>query len=596
MRLAHLSRQTSDVAMLGLCRRVKDMNPVQHSSTNSYKILRKIGEGGMGEVFEAWDEAHQRKVAVKFLNDTANLERFENEALALARVRHQHVVELFHYGLLDGRYYMAMEHVDGLSVGEYGQRYPVDLATLLDFFIQMTSALAAVHEQGITHCDIKPSNIILDRSLRCKLIDFGIATLGSGARGPEVMGTVNYLAPEIVGGAMATSLSDIYSLGLVFYHLLTGEIPFHGASNEETVDKIRTSPLVFDPRFNSLIPENLRRVIFRMTSKAARMRHKSCDELLTELKTIKVADLPVDLHAKVQAHIVILNRSEVQTYCQRLAFLERRLVENIAISGAPVGAELMVPEQTIHEAISRFERAKNAWQEQGRQKLQTKPPAQNLPKIMWTVLGVLAFWFGVTVTQGPSFNQSNLASHSLPKRPKYKEGDSYRIRASLFEAEGLSRQYTEHWTIRNLGRGEVQWSNGNDGELTLSRDFYLPALKIRQVAETSDLDSELSAAGPSLFKVPLGTVVQNRVSMTLTASKRHWDFSWQCSMQAGQTVSTKFGNLEAYKIVCTSEDGPIQSDAYVYAPAIHYWLTRDFLLRDGLTHAHYELLSYELAH
>jgi hypothetical protein len=142
----------------------------------------------------------------------------------------------------------------------------------------------------------------------------------------------------------------------------------------------------------------------------------------------------------------------------------------------------------------------------------------------------------------------------------------------------------------------VDLSNNGHGEMTVSDDFYLPAFRIHDVAETSDLESRRLTVGPSLFAVPLGTEVLDKMEMTLAESKRHWEFTWQCHMQNGQPTQWRQEVLNTFRIICSSEDAPILSDTYLYAPALHYWLSRDLLLRDGLTHAHYELIGYELAH
>jgi len=585
------------------------------------RILRKLGEGGMGEVYEAWEESSNRRVAIKILarGSLASADlvtRFRNEGLTLSKVSHPNVVSLYAIGEIDGREYMTMEYVDGVAVSAFFDTYTCSLKSTLEMFIQMAEGLACAHEAKIIHRDIKPGNIIIDQSMNCKIIDFGIAKVNSD-QSPDsktakdiVMGTVNFLSPEVVMGRASTALSDIYSLGLVFYHVLTGEIPFAGQSSLEILEKIRSSPLALDPRFNVLFPEDLRQIVFRMTAKSPSMRYQSAREVAEELRRVDFSQWPDDLLVPHSPQCKISNRDEIYTFChaQGYALPEMRLIVNLASIFVDSSTEdVFIDPATIALAIARFKAAKEQLESkraENTRRLQTQPRAGSRPKMMWSALGAFllictAYFTNVreyAPMDGEIMDMSSRRGMHVPEKPHFKPGDQFHIRVSLFEATGMSRKYTENWTVVNVQPGRVDLSNNGHGEMTLSDDFYLPALRLSGVAETSDLESHRAASSPSLFTVPIGTETMDKVEMTLTESKRHWEFIWQCHMQIAPPTPWKQDMLKTYRIICSSEDGPILSDSYLYAPALHFWLSRDLLLRDGLTHAHYELIGNELAH
>jgi serine/threonine protein kinase len=204
-----------------------------------YRILAPLGVGGMGAVYLAVDQASGQRVALKLLRpahppDPFAQERFQREAHVLASLHHPQIVRLAACGWVGATPYLAMEYVPGPNLKTLLRRQgPLAEATALRLTSQVAAALAASHDQGVIHGDVKPSNILLDAGGNVKLIDFGIAHL---TRGPalrdsrEVFGSPPYLAPEQAQGAPAGERTDLYSLGMVLYELLTGQVPFAGSS------------------------------------------------------------------------------------------------------------------------------------------------------------------------------------------------------------------------------------------------------------------------------------------------------------------------------------------------------------------------------
>ena len=200
-----------------------------------YQIQRVIGGGGMANVYLARDIILDRDVAIKvlrpeFANDPEFIERFDREAQAATSLAHPNIVNIYDVGEEDNILYMAMEYVDGLTLKEYIHEHgPLPVPEAIEIMKQLTDAIAHAHMNGLIHRDIKPQNILVDSYGRVKVTDFGIAIALSATsltQTNSILGSVHYLSPEQARGGMATKKSDIYSLGIVFFELLTGQLPF----------------------------------------------------------------------------------------------------------------------------------------------------------------------------------------------------------------------------------------------------------------------------------------------------------------------------------------------------------------------------------
>src|SRR5437773_9006578 len=201
-----------------------------------YRISARIGTGGMADVYVAHDEHLGRDVALKMLHrrfaqDQEFVERFRREASAAAGLQHPNVVGVFDRGEYDGTYYIAMEFVRGRTLKDLiAREAPLDQERTLDITIQVLKAAGFAHRRGVIHRDFKPQNVIVDDDDRVKVTDFGIARAGASeiTETGSIMGTAQYLSPEQAQGAAAEDTSDLYSIGIVLYEMLTGELPFTG--------------------------------------------------------------------------------------------------------------------------------------------------------------------------------------------------------------------------------------------------------------------------------------------------------------------------------------------------------------------------------
>ena len=260
-----------------------------------YEILRFIGGGGMSRVYLAHDIILDRDVAIKILNyDFSNEEdlkrRFMREALSATSLTHPHIVDIYDVDEDGTIHYLVMEFVEGQTLKEYiTSNGPLTPEQALPIMQQLVSAISNAHYNGIIHRDIKPQNILMDRDGNVKITDFGIAMALSATvhtRTNSVLGTVHYLSPEQARGGMATKKSDVYSLGIVFYELLTGELPFSGESAVSIALKHLQEDIPSVRKLYPSIPQSVENVIFKSTAKDAISRYKSADDMQEDLSTV----------------------------------------------------------------------------------------------------------------------------------------------------------------------------------------------------------------------------------------------------------------------------------------------------------------------
>lgn len=262
-----------------------------------FKIIEKIGEGGMGRVYKALDPILNRKVAIKVIafaeggdsNDRVQelRERFTREARLIGSLQHPNIVTLFDFGETEGIVYMAMEFLDGTDLKKVlksGVALP--LPRKLDILKQVCDGLAYAHAQGVIHRDLKPGNIHLLDSGLVKIVDFGLARIGSSdlTKAGVVVGTPYYMSPEQIRGKKVDHRSDIFSLGCVMYEFLTGQRPFVADTVSQLLQTILTSDPVPLRRIAPVLPEALERVSTRCLGKSAELRYADASEIATELE------------------------------------------------------------------------------------------------------------------------------------------------------------------------------------------------------------------------------------------------------------------------------------------------------------------------
>jgi eukaryotic-like serine/threonine-protein kinase len=259
-----------------------------------YVIKRKLGSGGMADVYLAEDQELGRRVALKLLDerhasDEQFVERFRREAQSAAGLNHPNIVSIFDRGLAEGTYYIAMEYLDGRTLKELLVRNgPTPIAIAIDYARQILGALAFAHRNGIVHRDIKPHNIVVGGDGRLKVTDFGIARSGASQMTEvgSIVGTAQYLSPEQARGAPVDPRSDLYSLGVVIYEMLTGKVPFTGDTPVEIAMKHLSQVPKPPSEWREEVPHDLDAVVMRALAKDPEQRYGSAEEMDADLARV----------------------------------------------------------------------------------------------------------------------------------------------------------------------------------------------------------------------------------------------------------------------------------------------------------------------
>ena len=259
-----------------------------------YKILEKLGEGGMGIVYKAHDTKLDRIVALKFLpqhltSDPSEKERFYHEARATAALTHQNIAIIYEIGEHEDQVFFAMEYVEGKTLKQLIEKESDSLSIrkVLDIAIQVCEGLAAAHEKGIVHRDIKSDNIMLTPKGQVKIMDFGLAKLKGASKltkDGSTLGTAAYMSPEQAQGEDVDQRSDIFSFGIVLYELLTCHLPFRGEHHAALLYSIVNEDPQPIARFNEKVSQNLERIISKALSKDKDERYQHIDDMLADLR------------------------------------------------------------------------------------------------------------------------------------------------------------------------------------------------------------------------------------------------------------------------------------------------------------------------
>jgi len=273
-------------------------DPVPNAMVDGrYRVLSRLGSGGMADVFLAEDEQLGRKVALKLLHhrfaqDPDFVERFRREAQAAAGLQHPNVVSVYDRGTFDDTYYIAMEYLPGRSLKQLiRQEAPLDPLRAIDITIQILKAARFAHRRGVIHRDLKPHNVIVDDSGHAKVTDFGIARAGASdmTETGSIMGTAQYLSPEQAQGHAVNAGSDLYSIGVVLYEMLTGRVPFDADSAVSIALKHVSEAPPPPSAINPNIPPELEQTVLWVLNKNASDRPEDADQLITVLEHCREA-------------------------------------------------------------------------------------------------------------------------------------------------------------------------------------------------------------------------------------------------------------------------------------------------------------------
>ena len=259
-----------------------------------YRIERKIGEGGMSVVYGATDIITKKPVAIKIIKgdmmgNPINLSRFEREARAAASLSHPNIVRVINLGTYEGRPDMANEYINGQNLRDILDKRSIGFLEACDIMYQLTSAVAHAHEHSVIHRDIKPQNVYLTADGTIKLGDFGIATFENSARltrSETIIGSVHYLAPEISRGQQASYQSDIYSLGVTFFELITRRVPFEDDTPVSVAIRHIKDKFPSPRKYIPSTPKEIERIILKACKKNPQERYKTVKDMRKDIERI----------------------------------------------------------------------------------------------------------------------------------------------------------------------------------------------------------------------------------------------------------------------------------------------------------------------
>ena len=261
---------------------------------NRYKIIDHLGTGGMATVWLGYDTILDRNVAIKTFkidaNDEDAVKRFNREAKAVTSLSHPNIVSIYDVENEGDFYYLILEYVEGMTLKDYMMKNPkMPIETIVHISKQIADGLCHAHQNGIIHRDIKPQNILMNENLTCKITDFGIARAYGDTtltQTNQMLGTVYYLSPEQARGNVATAQSDIYSLGILIFEMITGQIPFKGESAVAIALKHLQEELPDIDKFRENVPQSVKNIVLKATMKNPNERYISSKELAEDLETV----------------------------------------------------------------------------------------------------------------------------------------------------------------------------------------------------------------------------------------------------------------------------------------------------------------------
>jgi serine/threonine protein kinase len=344
---------------------------LQGQRLGRYLVLEPLGRGGMARVYRAYHPQLDRYVAIKVLHsdlveDTGFLARFRHEAQAIAALRHPHIVQVYDFDVQDGMYYMVMELLEGdtlkMRLHDYRNRAAkVPLGEVTRITLDILDGLAYAHSAGVVHRDIKPANILLTREGEAVLADFGIAHILGSTRhtaSGALMGTLSYIAPEQGLEGKSDERSDLYSLGIVFYEMLTGHTPFDADTPLAILMKHLNDPLPAPHELDPTIPKPFEEIVLRVLAKCPEDRYQSAEEMADALRGA-VEETGLEVPSQVSLPAMTSNHASSSESVVVLSGVERAELARTNLVGDTTVRALQNPEprQKVDEARDRTRRA-----------------------------------------------------------------------------------------------------------------------------------------------------------------------------------------------------------------------------------------------
>ena len=471
------------------------MNLVGKELSNRYEILEKIGEGGMATVYKAKCRLLNRYVAVKVLRneyskDTLFVKRFKIEAQSAASLTHPNIVSVFDVGEDEGVNYIVMELLEGDTLKDYvEEKGKLDVNESISLSIQIASALEAAHKSKIVHRDIKPQNIVLTRNMtQAKVTDFGIAKMSSAATittlGSSTIGSVHYFSPEHAKGGYTDEKSDIYSLGIVMYEMITGELPF----NADSPVSVALKQIQEEPKppkeINPEIPDSLNDIILKAMAKNTTDRYQNATELLDDLMSAR---------SNPNQKFLKSNSDVMSSATQVIPILGMKdLGENKAESNETTATSSR-KSRRAHAINNEFEEDKVQTEIRNQEPiLEDKEDVLKIPKksrknktLMFTLVGVGVVCIGIII--GLAINL--ISKFGSDNKPKITEAPD--LLGKVFEE--IKKEYEEQGLVIALEKYEYssEYEDGQIMEQSIKAGKTLPSNRISVVVSKGAKEVEM---------------------------------------------------------------------------------------------------------
>ena len=576
-----------------------------------YEIVDTLGEGGMGEVFLAHDRNLDRKVAIKTLvsnKDNLKLQkRFENEAKILASLNHANIVAVYNYGVFEGTSYMVMEYIEGQNLSQVLKSRGFGIGEAIESLLQMVDGILEAHSQGVLHRDIKSANIVLDKTGRIKVVDFGISK-DFKQEDPnltdmgKVIGTTNYMAPEILIGQRPSTRSDIFSLGIVLFEMLQGINPFSASTRYETMENIRK----LDPKLSSevsrIVPPILEKILYKMLSKDPDDRYQNLSEIKDHLTEIDLQSIPNDLMSAKRPEVMILNEQKIRLKLLSQGFATREigiilslaaqiqeknepLADKTEILDGKIEEKISLSPDALEKAVSKFKIARN--------KISSSHENGFISELTNVIGTQVESWSTKTYAlMGSSLLMIVIAAFFLiPERspvlslnapaPLYHlpEGAKWKEQSRLVDA-------TSGETLQNTVRQISVKKNDHGEKITETIDIKSGARAISSLPVNTFVPSNSyeTVAGDQGHQVILGDYesifpLKTGNSMIFSAKgKSKWDGSFgytkKCEVIGQEIVHLQIGNFPTWVVNCVNAKHKVSSSyrKFYYSPLHGYFI------------------------
>ncbi len=568
-----------------------------------YVVESVLGEGGMGEVFLAKDLNLDRKVAIKTLIPNKSSEklqkRFENEAKILASLNHNNIVSVYNYGQYEGIHYMVMEFIQGQDLSAAIKSRGFGIGECLEAFQQMVEGILEAHNQGVLHRDIKPANLVIDNQGRVKVVDFGISkdfkkedvNLTDMGR---VIGTTNYMAPELFVGQRPSVTSDIFSMGIVLFEMLEGFNPFTAETRYETMENIRNKEVQLSKEVARIVPPVIEKILYKMLAKDPDQRYQNLTEVRQDFQKIDMSTIPNELMAARRPEVMILNEQKIrlkllsQGYATREIGIILSLAAQIQEKDEPLSEKTEVVDEVIkrkvslsqealESAIRRFKNAQSrlsSTREVGFGQDITSVIQQhykNLSVTQWAAAGAfviaimaLGIWWS-----GNSQPDPILTLQKPAPKVSLAVGAQWTTRTRVLNentgelVQDTSRQVTI--SKNELGDKITETEDLRSGQRAISSLSVSPFLPSHTYQTVAGDEGEQIILGDydKIFPLQIGSEMNFEAK-----GKSKWDgefrYKKNCKVTGKEILSLEIGQTPTWVVVCRSfnGDGTLEEDRY----------------------------------